>query len=151
MRRSDKFVGLIELPNRNPPGRVYVHTAGYQELFRSMQRAEEYSKTVLTIQENKLRDKAYFLGIVWADLQANEQVMDLFGYSKEQEWPGNPEISGWVLRNGIWHRDGAVTCTDGLAVLDHEERYRETTSFLQDYTQVPPSLPKHLERLVVKR
>jgi len=78
----------------------------------------------------------YLLAVMWGDKRT--KVIDFFGYSDVQDWPGNPDVSSWVLRDGVFmHKKnltrGDTTCGDSLIMLGEEERYRRTRANLSDY------------------
>jgi len=149
------FVARIGDPKRRI--RVYVHTAGFEEVYKKrgddakgILTANEYRCNVLDALDDRIRSLfAYFLGIVWGDSQTDAKMFDLFGYQNFEALRGpawqrsNPDISAWVFRNGVYvppTPPNSLTCEDSMIMLGTEGDYRRSTSGLQDYLTGIPSL-----------
>ena len=57
----------------------------------------------------------HFIGILWTNGKGTGgRMIDLFGFTQEKNWPGNPEVYNWVFRNGGYIPGSvAVTCSNG--------------------------------------
>ncbi|MBI4895686.1 MAG: hypothetical protein HY831_04300 [Candidatus Aenigmarchaeota archaeon] len=124
----------------NAPGRGYFHTSGFSEVFGGNVDAQDsYAVQALRESLSLLRDTNYFLAVIWGDVDKGDKVMDLFTYNGAHPWPGNPEISAYVLRNGVYvPEDRSVTCEDTLIILGKEGEHRRQTRSLDDYISSPP-------------
>ena len=87
----------------------------------------------------------YLLGAIWG--KKDEKIIDLFGFSDISEWPGNPDVTSFVIKNGGYDTreddDSFVesyTCGDTLIMLGEEEKYRRTTKSLDEYMRNPPEI-----------
>ena len=47
-----------------------------------------------------LENMKFLLAAVWG--KKKDKMIDIFGYSGIDEWPGNPSIQNYVLRNGVY-------------------------------------------------
>ena len=114
--------------NLGLPVRAYVHeTSETEELDTGVTRH---------VQSKMANGFDYMLMILWGNDGSN--MVDCFGYGGMSEWPGNPDVDGWLYRSGVLVRDMPITCGDGLILLGREEEYRRTTSSLREYIENPP-------------
>ena len=161
----------------SPVTRVYIHSAGFAEVYGhkpAEDEAEEHERLRRHVPDlvdaamghfsdvwDKCRhasvddpsfigDFAYVLAVMWGDKSRNEKVIDFFGFSGINEWPGNPDVSAWVMREGvyvsqerfgdIYVQNRKITCGDTLILLGREEQYRRKTSTLEEYVNIHPRL-----------
>lgn len=94
----------------------------------------------IVIENNKIFDDASFLiAILWGD--DGVKVADVFGYAKTEEWPGNPEVSNWVFRDGVYlPNPNYITCSNSIRMLGMEENARRGTKSLEEYMKLNPFL-----------
>lgn len=78
------------------------------------------------------------LGYAWGDRKTNQKVIDLFGFNDINDWPGNPDVSAYVVRNGVLIRDELICCGDALILLGREEEHRRKKESLEDYMSTMP-------------
>ncbi|GEM_PF-2898159 len=132
----------------NAPGRGYFHTSGFNEIFGGNVDAQEsYAFEALRDNSSLLRDTDYFLVAIWGDVSKGDKVMDLFTYNGVYPWPGNPEVSAYVLRNGIYApEERSITCGDTLMILGKEEEHRRQTTNLNEYISNPPVIELYPSR-----
>jgi hypothetical protein len=75
--------------------------------------------------------------------------MDLVGYRdlKEKEWPGNPSVSTWIYKDGIFVKadknedDEDELCGDATIIMGREEEFRRTTRNLAEFVTTAPKIP----------
>jgi hypothetical protein len=119
------------------------------DLHASATNALDYSReTVLRLfGEHKLNheDYMFFIGIVWDD--KNRGAVDLFGFGKTEEWPGNSDIKNWVYSDGIHKPDYPLSCENGIIILREEILARRKCRSLDEFFEVKVELgdlqPKH--------
>lgn len=137
-----KFVARLNFSIEVPRIRSYVHEAGISEAYGSKDPVLEARNHLLEILERnreKLRVFNYVLAAIWGD--NGTKFIDFFGYNGINRWPGNPDVSAFVSRNGIYVPQTQTTCGDTLIVLGEEEKHRRTRSSLDDYMNNPPYIP----------
>jgi len=124
----------------NPPGKFYVHTAGFDKVFGPDDptgNSLAYVSQVMKTYQGRFNWYSFVIGIVWGDESNGDKVMDLFGYRGLKEWSGNPDVDLWVIRNGIYVPDISTTCGESLVVLGKEEEFRKGTKDLDEYFKKP--------------
>ncbi len=144
------FEYRVNLPNKEPPGRVYISSLGLKEVYESYENAIKYVVSFLEARKDVMIDFDYFLASVWADTRRRDKVIDFFGYNKIENWPGNPEVKSWIVRNGHYLPHLGTTCEDTLILLGREGEYRKTTSDLKSYIEIPPIDLGGLENYIKK-
>lgn len=113
---------------------MYDHSSG-----RSVFLKENDSWKYLSQQKLDFEGMDYFMAISWGE--DGQKIVDVFGYSGlKEKWKSNPEVSGWVIRNGIISKTREITCGEGLIVLGQEERHRRQTRNLKQYLALPPDV-----------
>ncbi len=145
------FIGRINLPDLKVPVRAYVHEAGFNEAYKGdIEEAQAYLKDFMTdslrwYSGKEIMKFDYLLGAIWG--KKDEKIIDLFGFSDISEWPGNPDVTSFVIKNGGYDTreddDSFVesyTCGDTLIMLGEEEKYRRTTKSLDEYMRNPPEI-----------
>lgn len=142
------FVARVNLPYQGPPTRAYVHQAGL-DLFGADDphaAAKQYLLESLAGNRGAFADQTYLLAAVWGDAARQERVIDVFGFSDvhPDQWPGNPDVSGWVIRNGIIVPSTKLTCGDMTIVLGEEEKYRRNSRSLEEYLVNPPVINERI-------
>lgn len=141
------IVARINFPDKSPPARAYVYGHGLEECFSGnkglIHEALDYFEFVHKKAKSKIpiSDQIdYFLGVIWGNKVTGEKTVDLFGFYDIKEWPGNPTVSEWVVRNGVFVRSHELTCGDTLIVLGKEESYRRFRNSLKEYLMNPPDI-----------
>lgn len=148
------FIDVISIADNIPvPVRAYVHEAGFEEVYDgSVEMARAYLESFMKDSLNwysgkEIRGFDYILGAVWGKKDKDEKIIDLFGFSDINEWPGNPDVTSFVIKNGSYDADEnydstlkSYTCGDTLIMLGEEEAYRRTTKNLEEYFRNPPSI-----------
>ncbi len=142
------FKARIHFADVSSPGRAYIHRAGLNEVFGSESAARNYFKQQYELYLKKNFEKYDFtIAVLWGakGQQVNYRNIDVFGFhGLNRKWPGNPDVSNFVLSNGIFKPlekpTDVTTCGDTLILLGKEEEYRRTTSGLDVYMNNPPSL-----------
>lgn len=132
--------------------RIYVHEH-LGDLFKRYKDTEggAIRYGLRAVKDNRkrkeLRDTDYFIGVVWGDTENNQKVCDLFAYSDLDpgNWPGNPDVSAWVIRDGVFQRENPITCGDTLLVLGIEEEWRRNCKNLREYLSRDPYLTSDLK------
>ncbi len=128
------FVQVFTFLASTPPGRFYVHTAGFEKVFGNKDCSENYIVDVLDKHKKRFEGwYSFLLGTVWGDESNGDRVIDLFGYKCLKEWSGNPDVDLWVIRNGVYVPGVATTCEDTLFVLGKEREHRKMTKSLEEY------------------
>ena len=137
------FIGRICLKNNDPPIRAYVHRAGYIEAYNNdIQEANRHLTQVLKENRDELKHFQYILASMWGE--GKDKMIDMFGYRAINEWPGNPEIHGWVMENGIFvpvnkiMSEKGLTCEDTTIMLSKEAEHRRIRKDLDDFISNPP-------------
>lgn len=137
------FIARLNFPTNIPPCRAYVHTAGFEEVYSGeISKAADYLFSIVNDPGYKsFRKSDFLLAALWGS--AGNKMGDLFDLSDigpEKEWPGNPDVSPWVLKNGFYFQDDQIICGDTLIMLGREEEFRRKTSGLEEYCQRYPDL-----------
>ncbi len=83
---------------------------------------------------------SWFVGILWQDKKEGHRTIDFFQFSNYTGWPGNPNVSSYVVRNGLCVPGASMTCTEGLLLLGMEEQLRRQTRSLEEYLKTPLDL-----------
>lgn len=76
---------------------------------------------------------SWYIGLVWHDSEEPAEVLDVFQYHDYQSWPGNPDVHNFIVRNGIYVPEAAISCTEGILLLGQEEQLRRKTTSLEEY------------------
>lgn len=132
------------MPNETPPVRAYVHSAGFS-IFGLLEEAEIYLMKALDSKEQKEASQGadYILAAIWGDTRDSAEVIDFFAYSGIKEWPGNPDVSAWMVRAGhqlSLEPRSVATCGDTTIILGEEEKRRRKAKNLEDFMQRGPEL-----------
>ena len=86
------------------------------------------------------KDWEFMVGAMWGD--RGQRVMDVFGATEKEILSGNPEIEGWVVREGVARREKGISCLEGLGLAVAEFRLRVNSDSLLAYLQADmPKLP----------
>jgi len=130
-----------------PPGRIYLHEYG-NHLYGLDKETSLFSMFKQGI-EDSFDDPSlrfdYLVGVAWGNPDTREKMIDCFGFTFGSDWPGNPDISNWTIKNGCYVRDyvlhsGNMTCGDGLIILGKEEEYRRKCKDLEEFLTIPPKI-----------
>ena len=133
------FVERFDILNPRFDGRAYVHEVGFHEAFEgNVEHVRAYLFEVLRGQQ-RLEGTQFVLAAIWGN-KRRDKVTDLFAYSDIREWPGNPTIDTYNIKNGLWLPTSSKTCGDALIVLGEEERHRRTTPNLTAYLKTGPDM-----------
>ena len=138
------FIYQINFPEKFIPLRNYTHKTGFNEVFENdKNRILEYLNQTFFINDQsyahfiKTDEISFFLTGVWGDQNGNK-IIDVFGYNFNGNWPGNPDISNWTVKNGVWIKGNRISeCGDMAIVKGEEEKYRRTKKNLKDYINNP--------------
>ncbi|MFA5953599.1 MAG: hypothetical protein WC812_03325 [Candidatus Pacearchaeota archaeon] len=113
-------------------GKVYLHSSG-KENYPTENDSLHYLMNCIANNRKEVEKGDYFISILWSNSK-KEKLMDFFRYSGVKEnWESNPDISPWVVNNGIWRKNQSITCGDGIILLGREEEYRRCTKNLNEY------------------
>lgn len=132
------------ISNQLPPVRAYIHESCSFEAFSSpCNRSidiEAKEHLILSLGKNLelVEDADYMLAAIWGN--ENSKMIDVFKYTDVKDWPGNPDVSAFVMQNGVYIPRKEITCGDTLIVLGIEEKYRRTTKSLKEYMKNPPGI-----------
>ncbi len=141
------FPVVLNRKSDTPPTRLYLHREFLTDGREPLVAAGEARDHFLNIREKApevFTGLDYVLGILWKDPTSTN--LDLFGYKDIARWPGNPEVSNWVFKNGVFLSTRNISCGDSLILLGREEHYRRTCANLETYfSRVPPSIPVKLK------
>ena len=136
------FINVKNFPYMSPPGRLYIHEDGSKDVFHGdEERAVDYFFIAVDKNKELLSDIDYFLAAVWGDVSKNEKVADVFGYTGIDNWPGNPEVYAWTLKEGVYVPSNAIACGDMLIMLGKEEEYTRSRKNAYEYLNI---LPKNI-------
>ncbi|MFH0832302.1 MAG: hypothetical protein V1900_01080 [Candidatus Aenigmatarchaeota archaeon] len=127
------FVARMSFPNREPPVRAYVHKAGlaaYGDY--PIEGAKRYLLEVLDNYQKECAHYNLILAALWGD--NGSRMIDFFGFSNiGKRWDKNPDISAWVIKDGLHIPKKEITCGDTLIALGREEECRRFSSNALDY------------------
>src|SRR3989339_605003 len=92
------------LRKNSPPARIYFHKYGLEDVFgkNSVKEAKRYIKSLLGRNAHNLKIFNYIMAVVWGEKASNAKMVDFFGYSGTNEWPGNPGVSQWQMKDDIY-------------------------------------------------
>ena len=131
-----------------PSSKVYLHPSGTESFnFTGV----EFSEILRATPHMYRANHSYIIAILWGN--EGVQMADFFGYSGIEQWPGNPEVSCWVMKgiknNSAYtlNRGIDITCGDGTIILGYEEEYRRQTNSLTDFLKEMPDLKELHKRL----
>lgn len=135
------FVARFNLPSRKPFVRAYLHRAGLLSAYGQKDTPVDCAKSYMTevIESTDLQRYAWVLAAIWGN-SSGERCIDFFGYGGISDWTGNPDVSAFVVKNGIIIPQKEITCGDTLIVLGKEESFRRTTQNLEEYASKWPFL-----------
>lgn len=136
------------------PIRAYVHETGFFKAY-SHDLGEAMNHLSFTIMLHNAVEQnpmnaidsrfQYALAALWGHL--NERMIDFIGFSdidksdEPKNWPGNPQMTPMIFKNGIYSPDSKVaTCGDGLVMLGIEEKHRRGRKNLKDFIEHPPKI-----------
>ena len=132
------FVGRLNFPRLPTPARVYVHEAGFSDVYCCLKDAQAYALERFNRNEKQLKDHAFFLGVMWGNGEV--AIMDCKGLLLDgASWPGNPEKPTWTYSGGVF-RPEFCPCGDADIVFGREEEFRRATRDLRDYAENLPPL-----------
>lgn len=149
------FEGRIVAPNNVPPARLYVHASNFSDVFVTMEDAAGYASQALkAIPEREKESTDFILGAIWGNQTSlgdgtflKKKVADLFLYKGIQKkigdldtWKHNPEVSAYIIEEGIANVKNPMTCGETIRVLGQEEEYRMLTRNIREYMEMPPKI-----------
>lgn len=137
------FIARLNFPRRKPPVRAYLHTAGFDKVYRTIENALDYFVKVLDKNSKENDRYSLILAAIWGQAAEDKiRYIDFFGFSdiNKEKWPGNPDISAWVMQEGVCVPKKEITCGDTLIVLGEEEKYRRKQKSLEKYISSWPNL-----------
>jgi hypothetical protein len=129
-----------------PPTRAYIHDKAYSAdgctPSTIVSCLDKHLQNALARNHKLLIGACFLLAAIWGDNGA--KMIDLFKYSDIRKWPGNPDVSAFVFKNGVYiPKRREITCGDTLIMLGYEERKRRHSENLEKYMENPP----HIEGL----
>jgi len=128
------FLAQLNYPSLK--ARAYLHKAGISAWGENaLNRAG--GCFIHTLEKHNFKEFDFFLATLWAN-EEEDFIVDLFGFRDIYPWPGNPEVTNWVIKEGVIVPDNKSTCGDTLIVLGEEEKFRRTRRDLTDYLENPP-------------
>ncbi len=128
MRFKTKFI----LPWMNSSARGYVHEFGYDVWGNKGKVVIEYLSNCLKNMPKGFMEDDFILAALWGN--NGKRMIDCIGLRGiKNNWSGNPEVNAWVYDNGVYIITRNITCGDGLIMLGEEEKFRRTTSSLEEY------------------
>ncbi|MDD5193822.1 MAG: hypothetical protein PHF67_04535, partial [Candidatus Nanoarchaeia archaeon] len=112
--KAPNFVARANCINERIPFRTYVHESGIEQAFPIRRRPiieQAINHSFYKIEQALdsipgLTNNNYFISIVWGS--EGNPMIDLIGFSgldfaeEPKNWPGNPEITSFVFKNGIY-------------------------------------------------
>jgi hypothetical protein len=119
------------------PAKVFFHSAGFKELYGSIKDARTYSALNLMRSYDTLKDFDYVISVLWGNVKTQEKIMDIFGFSDTSPWPGNPDVSSYIMKNGIIRKENPIACGDSVILLGNEESLRRKCGSLEEYLNRP--------------
>jgi len=130
MSFTDRFV----IKDGKPPAKFYIHTAG-EEIFgpNRLTGHQAYLKNIFEIWQEELEKYDFLIGALWGDIESNERVADIFGFSDITQWPGNPDVSSWVVREGILRQENPISCAETLKLIGEELNIQRDSQDLTNY------------------
>ena len=138
------FKARINMPDLFVPARVYVHEAGFEDVFLDVDGAEERFRQHHADYEDMMKHLhgvEYAIVALWGN--GDTSIIEYFGFADVDPWPGNPDVSSFVLKNGVYDKDRElIGCGDTMMILGAEEEFRRTTTSLDDYMRNPPELSR---------
>ncbi|MFH0837335.1 MAG: hypothetical protein V1870_04355 [Candidatus Aenigmatarchaeota archaeon] len=136
------IIGFFNFPESTPPGRVYIHSDGLEEIYGSVDEVKRYFIESLHKNKYDIPKHQFFIGIAWG---CNEmKIIDFMTYSDIDEWPGNPEVSIGSIINGLYQTEHVKLCGDGLILLGKEEHIRRQTRDLEEYKHLSDKTNKSI-------
>jgi len=147
-----KFIARFGF-GRPTHGRLYLSDQGLEKFFgrgRPVDEARKYaSGVILSLEASVFLRAKYLVGVIYGDAGAGKRAIDLLGYTKFKNWPGNPEVSAWYFKGTDPVGASSVICGEGRILFEQvEEPYRRITKSLNEYVNNPPPfIPSNLGRL----
>lgn len=140
--KAPKFVARYTWwENPLTPVRAYIHqNTGRAFDDSKVEDLTAYLRWALQNTAHLTSAAKFSIAFLWG--QEDRRMIDLFGYSdieKPDGWGGNPEVTSYVLENGVYKPERKdITCGDGLIILGDEERHRRRTNSLTEYLESVP-------------
>lgn len=134
------FIARFRLPREHPPKKIYLHSSGadvYMGLFQTSAQGAIAHVTGALDQLPELQGMFhYVIAIAWGD--NGDKMVDCFGFSGIRAWPGNPDVSTWVLKNGVYQQRTRITpkdtmCEDSIILLGREAELRRRSHSLDSF------------------
>ncbi len=167
---TPQIVTRLNLPEGNPPGRVYFHESGIQSFsgegytatfleedfyLHSVPGTDPISRatrhtSALWMRDNlprSAKEYLYLVGILWGNEQ-KDKLWDFFGFEgipkSPKDWPGNADIFSFYLSKGVLvPRHGPyvnVTCEEGFDLVAAEGRHRKRCHNMGEFRLHPPKI-----------
>jgi hypothetical protein len=135
-----KDMFLVEGPGR-PPGRIYFHTGGIdvfggdrgQQIKGAMDYIRRAYQQAGGSRELFYQNWEFMIGALWGN--NGQRVMDAFGATEAEiaSKSRNPEIEGWVVREGVARRERAISCLETFGLVTAEFNLRMGSDNLLEY------------------
>lgn len=131
------FAARLNYPDKKI--RAYVHRTGLQDInAQPIQNAKKYLEDCLDFAELEKFD--YAIAVVCGNSDENSRVINFFGYSGISEWPGNPTVTAFLMKNKVIIPQKDFVCGDVILMLGQEEEFRRERKNLDDYLANWPTL-----------
>ncbi len=123
--------------------RAYLHQAGFQ-VYGTVDSANQYFvETVRNLKGQLIGNFEFILAAIWATEDPRAKFIDFCGLSDigdRERWLGNPDVSPWVVKDGLIVPKKEQTCGDALIVFGEEENFRRKTLDLEQFSIQMPDL-----------
>lgn len=129
----------IAKENLKFPVKMFIHSSGLKEIYQTAENALQYTEKCLKDSLLNLKNLDYIISITWGSLVSKEKIIDVFGFSDISNWPGNPDVNSWVLKNKILIKENPLTCGDSLILLGKEEEIRRKCKNIEEYIRLIPN------------
>ena len=145
---STGFVYNVNVPQNDPPTRVYVHEVGWDNIEKARDIASRRVSDILGRYDGKLKKFGHIIGIVWNDRDVDDDVTELYGFTKIYKgWPGRPRKTHLVFKNGVLipgepEVANSKVETDIRILLDLEREHRRGSKNLSNFMRRPVSIYK---------
>lgn len=120
--------------------RAYFSHFGFDLAYRDAIAASSHlSDTISKHRPTLLSESKFTIAALWGD--DSDKMIDLFSFSDYKGWPGNPGVTSYIFRNGVYEpEEHEISCGDMVIVLGLEESHRRKSSDLESYFNIGPEI-----------